>query len=126
MGVRELVKNTLEDVGYRVLTAQDGEDALDRVSQHVGEVDLIVTDVVMPRLGGPEAVRRLRALQPKLKVVYVSGYSEEDLGMRDLAEPGTLFLHKPFGLEELCRAVQSLLDEPGEEEVSPEVEADPS
>ena len=110
MGVRELVKNTLEDVGYRVLTAEDGEEAIQRVTEFHGRVDLMVTDVIMPRLGGPETVRRLRAMEVDLKVVYVSGYAEEDLGMHDLAEPNTLFLRKPFGLEELCRAVQSLLE----------------
>ena len=52
----------------------------------------------------------MRAEHPQLKVVYVSGYSEEDLAMHDLAEPNTLFLRKPFGLEELCRAVQALLE----------------
>ena len=109
-GVRELVRNTLEDMGYSVLTAEDGEEAIERVSEFGKKVDLMVTDVIMPRLGGPETVRRLRATEPDLKVVYVSGYSEEDLGMNDLAEPNTLFLRKPFGLEELCRTVQSLLE----------------
>ena len=110
VGVRNLVKNTLEDIGYVVLTAEDGEEAIERVSEMDGRVDLLVTDVIMPRLGGPETVRRMRDEHPELKVVYVSGYSEEDLGMHDLAEPNTLFLRKPFGLEELCRAVQSLLE----------------
>jgi len=109
-GVRELVRNTLEDMGYRVLMAEDGEEAIERVSEFGEKVDLMVTDVIMPRLGGPETVRRLRAMEPDLKVVYVSGYSEEDPGMNDLAEPNTLFLRKPFGLEELCRTVQSLLE----------------
>ena len=110
-GVRDLVKNTLEDIGYVVLTAEDGEEAIERVSELDGRVDLMVTDVIMPRLGGPETVRRMRDEHPDLKVVYVSGYSEEDLGMHDLAEANTLFLRKPFGLEELCRAVQSLLED---------------
>ncbi|MAI79159.1 MAG: hypothetical protein CL917_09480 [Deltaproteobacteria bacterium] len=113
VGVRDLVKNTLEEIGYTVIIASDGEEAVERVAEHEGDVDLVVTDVVMPRLGGPETVRQLRVAQPNLKVVYVSGYSEEDLGIDDLAEAGTVFLQKPFGLEELCHSVQSLLSSPG-------------
>jgi CheY-like chemotaxis protein len=77
--------------------------------RHSAEIDLVVTDVIMPRLGGAEMIRRLRLSIPHLKVVYVSGHSEDELDASDIEGEGTAFLYKPFNLEVLSSTVRDLL-----------------
>jgi CheY-like chemotaxis protein len=109
--IRELFEESLREVGYNVLTASDGEKALDRAERFGGRIDLLVTDVVMPRLSGPDLVQRLSATRPELRVVYMSGYSpKSDLGQ---ARPDrTLVLQKPFSPKLLHARVRDLLDGP--------------
>jgi CheY-like chemotaxis protein len=107
--VRELLRDILEKIGYRVLEARHGEEAMDLCERYEGKIDLLVTDVVMPRMGGTELYERLAALRPGIRVLYVSGYAEEREGPRrpDAPEPG--FLLKPFTPELLLRKVRELL-----------------
>ena len=107
--VRRLVVRTLSQQGYRVLEAHDGERGYDLAIRHADEIDLIVTDVIMPRLGGVGMVARLRVSMPQLKVVYVSGHSQDQLDVTDVSDPRTDFLYKPFSLEALISAVERLL-----------------
>lgn len=107
--VRRLVVRTLSQQGYRVLEAQDGERGYDLAIRHGDEIDLIVTDVIMPRLGGVGMVARLRVSMPQLKVVYVSGHAQDQLDVTDVSDPRTDFLYKPFSLEALISAVERLL-----------------
>ncbi len=109
VSVRNLVVRTLASQGYRVLEADDGERGYELALRHAEEIDLVLTDVVMPKLGGAEMVRRLRVSIPSLRVVYVSGHSEDELDVTDIADPRTEFLYKPFNLEVLSSAVQRLL-----------------
>ena len=108
--VLELVQQVLEDLGYRVLTASNGRQALELATQHRGSVDLLVTDVVMPGMHGREVAARLSSVYPGLKVVYMSGYADDVIQHHQVSRSGAAFLQKPFDPKELARKVRHLLD----------------
>ncbi len=110
--LRELIDESLREAGYTVLLAPHGEAALDLAAAHGARIDLVISDVVMPRLGGPELVRRLAAVRPALRVLFMSGYSEEAVAHHGALEPGTEFLEKPFAPDALVRRVRGILDAP--------------
>lgn len=106
----ELVEYMLQVAGYKVLAAGNGEKALRAAEEHGGPVDLLLTDVVMPGLSGPETAERLLKIHPRAKVLYMSGYSEE-IVFRENGEGGekTPFISKPFTAAELARKLRELL-----------------
>jgi len=105
--VRGLVQQVLEGVGFQVLVAQDGAEALGLAqSRHV---DVLLTDLRMPNLGGRDLATRLRASHPALKVVYMSGYADSGILSDGVLPPGTAFLEKPFTFTELTETVQGLM-----------------
>jgi two-component system, cell cycle sensor histidine kinase and response regulator CckA len=106
--IRILVTRTLEVLGYRVLSAPDGLAALELAGRHQGEIDMLLTDVIMPSLGGHELAERLKDALPELKVAFVSGYAGDELALRKLGQ--ARFLQKPFTLEALARLVRGVLD----------------
>jgi len=107
--LRELAHRTLEKAGYQVLTANDGEEAL-RVSEGFkGEIHLLLTDVVMPRMGGRELAERIRTLRPGIQVIYMSGFPDRELSHLAAVESDANFLQKPFTPESLCRKVKKAL-----------------
>ena len=108
--LRELAREVLEDYGYTVLEAKDGEEALTRAAAHSETIQLLLTDVVMPRMNGSELVARLTRERP-LKVLYMSGYTETSM-MRG-SVPDAPFLQKPFSPLALARAVRAVLDGAG-------------
>ncbi len=106
--VRQLVRETLDARGYRVLEAPNGQAALALAAAHAEPIDLVITDVVMPGLSGPELVQQLAAERPDLKVLYLSGYAQEAFSIpRDAAQK--TFLQKPFTLQSLSRKVREIL-----------------
>jgi len=107
--VRALTQRVLEARGYRVLAATDGAKALELASDQSVKVDLLVTDVVMPGMSGPDLARRLRESRPGLPVVYMSGYADQGLA-HEAAATGGAFLSKPFETEALERLVQQALE----------------
>jgi len=110
--IRMLARQVLESQGYTVLEAEDGLQALALIQKHADTIDLLVTDVVMPRLGGTELVRHLRDLGMETKVLYMSGYTGmlfEELGKSD---PGSRFLQKPFQPAMLLHLARELLGPP--------------
>jgi PAS domain S-box-containing protein len=109
--VRSLAQYLLERAGYKVLTASNGAEALEVRARHSGRVDLLVTDVVMPKMGGQQLAAALRALQSDVRVLYVSGYTEDALLRDGFLEPRTAFLQKPFTLAGLTQKVRDVLDE---------------
>ncbi len=113
--VRQLVRETLEAKGYKVLEADNGEAALRLVSQHAGPLHLLVTDVVMPGMSGRELSSQLGASHPQTKVLYLSGYTEDAIVHEGVLEPGTAFLQKPFTLQMLSRKVREVLGSDGRE-----------
>jgi CheY-like chemotaxis protein len=106
--IRILVTRTLEVLGYRVLSASDGLAALELAARHEGEIDMLLTDVIMPSLGGHELAERLKGAMPELRVAFVSGYAGDELALRKLGQ--ARFLQKPFTLESLARMVRGALD----------------
>jgi two-component system, cell cycle sensor histidine kinase and response regulator CckA len=106
--VRELATDFLESRGYRVLSATDGRDALRIASEHTGTIDLLLTDVVMPFVTGPELAERLLRERPGLKVLFMSGQvSESELSR--VFGPKTVLLRKPFSLSALAVRVHERL-----------------
>ncbi|MEP6688060.1 MAG: PAS domain S-box protein [Gemmatimonadales bacterium] len=108
--VRGLASRGLREHGYTVIEARHGFDAL-RQLEIRPEVDLVISDVVMPEMGGRELGQRLASLRPSLPVLYMSGYTGEDVTQRGLLEPGAPFQQKPFAPEALARKVREMLDE---------------
>jgi PAS domain S-box-containing protein len=106
--IRSLVGEVLTRSGYKVFAAPNGEEAIRLLAQHVGEIDLLLTDVVMPGMGGPDLARAAARLSPNLRVLYTSGYaSEPDEAFED---PDVAFIGKPFSPMELVSKVRDVLD----------------
>ena len=108
--VRTLFVDVLEAEGYSVLAADDVEDALRLGDAHGGPIDLVLTDVVMPGMNGPELAGRLLGARPALKVVFMSGYTDDAVARNGVLEPGAMFLQKPFSIDVLLRTVREVLD----------------
>ena len=108
--LRQLLQRALEGQGYRVLLAADGIDALDLAGQQRDPIELVITDMVMPRLGGGATVARLRETHPDLKAIFISGYAGEFTENSHVADKRAAFLQKPFRLKTLCAQVRELLD----------------
>jgi nitrogen-specific signal transduction histidine kinase/ActR/RegA family two-component response regulator len=109
-GVRAAARRILASQGYTVLEAFDGAEARALAAGHGGVIDLLVTDVVMPRKTGPQVAVELLAQRPALKVLYVSGHVDETIGPLALAGANTAFVQKPFTHDGLAAAVRELLD----------------
>lgn len=107
--VRDMVERVLRRAGYSVLTARSGADALAIVDDHEGAVDLLLTDVVMPRMSGPEVAQKLREDRPELPVLYMSGYADDALGSHGIEASGVAFLRKPFKPDELAHKIREVL-----------------
>ncbi len=110
--VRALVREVLQGEGYTVLEAGDGEEALEVAGRHQGTVHLLVTDVIMPRLGGPELARRLQLLRPDMKVLFMSGYTDGDISSYGGLGSEAPLLQKPFQPMALSRRVREVLETP--------------
>ena len=108
--VRRLVGRVLAAGGYRHLEASNGEEALEICAQWGETVHLLVTDVVMPRMVGPELAKRLQAFYPELRTLYVSGYADQAVVHHSVLERGIAFLQKPFTPDVLLRRVREVLD----------------
>jgi PAS domain S-box-containing protein len=111
--VRDLVRELLEVCGYRVLEAADGEAAIELFEREQLQVDLLITDLVMPRIGGRQLAERLRALRPEIKILYMSGYTDDIIIHRGVMSESAAFIQKPFTLDDLARRVREILDAPG-------------
>ena len=107
--VRQLVRDTLLAKGYQVLEAENGEAGMAAAARHPGKIDLVITDVVMPGMGGREMVKQLIEAHPGTKVLYLSGYTEDAIVSDGSIEKGTAFLQKPFTLQSLSRKVREVL-----------------
>ncbi len=109
--VRAVTSEILQSNGYKVIESRDGEEALHDFKRHHGPIDLLLTDVIMPRMKGPELASRLIDTQPRLKVIYMSGYNEEAILGQRLGKVGSVLIQKPFSPQTLARRVRQVLDE---------------
>jgi two-component system cell cycle sensor histidine kinase/response regulator CckA len=107
--VRQLVRDTLAAKGYKVIEAPNGEAGLKVSSEYAGTIEVLITDVVMPGMGGRELAKRVSAARPNIKVLFLSGYTEDAIIHEGVLEPGTAFLQKPFTLQMLSRKVREVL-----------------
>lgn len=110
--VRELAREILVSEGYKVLTAADGAQALILSAGLREPLDLLLTDMVMPGMGGGELGRRLTALSPALRVLYMSGYTDDQILRQGVVLEREDFLQKPFTLDAIIRKVREVLDAP--------------
>jgi two-component system, cell cycle sensor histidine kinase and response regulator CckA len=108
--VRAVVLNILRRQGYHVLPARDGAEALLLCERHSQPIDLLVTDVVMPRMSGPELARRLAAARPAMKVLCMSGYTDDSIVRHGVLAAGVAFIQKPLTLQALAKKVREVLD----------------
>jgi len=108
--VRGVERRILESQGYTVLEASNGDDALEVARKHPGQIHLLLTDVVMARMSGKELAAELEADHPGLKVLFISGYTENYIVHGNILEPGAAFLAKPFTAAALARKVREVLD----------------
>jgi CheY-like chemotaxis protein len=114
--VRRLTRVILEMNGYQVLEAAGGDEALSIYKEHQGRIDLIIADVVMPKMSGPELAQNLETLCPDIKVLYLSGYTDDAILRHGLLDREIAFLQKPFTAEALTRKVREVLDMTHEKE----------
>jgi PAS domain S-box-containing protein len=108
--VRLLTANVLRTLGYDVIEAANGDEAIRAAQSSTRPIDLMITDVVMPHLGGREAVERIRATRPKLRVLFVSGYTDDAIVRYGVLQAEMPFLHKPFTPPALAKKVREVLD----------------
>jgi PAS domain S-box-containing protein len=108
--VRRILKKGLGRLGYTVLEADGGEQALRIIAEHPGVIHLLLTDVLMPKMGGVELARRASALRPQMKIAFISGYINDGLTRDAMLGPGTVFIEKPFDSLTLARKVAEALE----------------
>jgi DNA-binding NtrC family response regulator len=107
--LRELLVEVLTDCGYRVLQAASGSEALAMTSASHATIDILVTDVRMPDIDGPELAASARSVVPKLEVLYMSGYTDHHLFHENLTGAEANFIQKPFAAEDLCARIAALV-----------------
>jgi two-component system cell cycle sensor histidine kinase/response regulator CckA len=110
--LREVIQETLEESGYTVLLASHGEEAVAIARERKGPIDLLLTDVVMPKLGGAELAKRLVVLRPEMRVLYMSGYTSHAISQQGIVGQEVALLQKPFTGDTLARAVREALSRP--------------
>ena len=108
--MRESAVLTLEAQGYQILAAQEGAEALEISEAHDGPIHLLLTDMVMPGMSGKDLSKRIRSQRPEIRVLYMSGYTENAAVHRGELEAGEAFLSKPFTVEGLTQKVRDVLD----------------
>ncbi len=109
--VRELASETLRILGYKVIEAGNGNDAIAIFKQEEQHIDILITDVVMPQMGGKELANRLKEIAPELKIIFTSGYAEDHILHGGVLEKDVHFLQKPYSLEVLSKKVRCVLKE---------------
>jgi len=108
--IRNLLQMALRKDGYTVLSAESGPDALELVRGHDGTIDLLITDVVMPEMNGPELVRQSLLVRPGLQTLFMSGYLDDALGDHGVLPSNVNFIQKPFSPRVIAQRVREILD----------------
>jgi response regulator RpfG family c-di-GMP phosphodiesterase len=110
LSVRGLAVRVLRESGYNLLQAADGTEALRVAQEYAGKIHLLLTDVVMPQMGGKELANRLKTLRPDIKVLFTSGYTDNAIVHHGVLDPGIDFLQKPFSPSAFAQKVREVLD----------------
>lgn len=108
--VRAVARRALDRFGYHVLSAARGDEALGIARNHDREIDLLLTDIMMPGMNGVEVAAEVARIRPGIQVFFMSGYADQDLVRQGLLEPGTHFLQKPFTPQDLAEQIRRILD----------------
>jgi CheY-like chemotaxis protein len=107
-----MAREYLESVGYAVLEAASGAEALQKAKEFDGTIHLLLTDVVMPEMSGPELARQIAALRPEVRVIFTSGYTNDAIARQGVLDPSVAFIQKPYRPKALARRIQEVLTEP--------------
>jgi CheY-like chemotaxis protein len=110
LGVRTVISRTLVRLGYKVLAAEGGKEAIEMIREYEGRIDLLLTDLMMPGMNGIEVGAEVARSRPGIPIFYMSGYTDQELVRRGLLDPSSHFLQKPFSPQELGRRVREVLD----------------
>jgi len=108
-GIRESTCEMLLALGYEVIPAKDGAEAVELFKKNADQIDLVLLDVVLPLHTGPEVYSQLRAIRPGTKVVFASGYTAENALLKSAIQKGVTVLQKPFNMSSLSRAIRDVL-----------------
>ena len=108
--IRNLLQVALRRNGYTVLAAESGREALELVRNHADAIHLLITDVVMPDMDGPELVRQLSTILPDTRTLFMSGYMDDTLGERGILSSNANFIQKPFSPRTIAQKVRDILD----------------
>jgi CheY-like chemotaxis protein len=108
--LRQLTRTVLEDVGYTVIEAIDGQDAVKKFIEHKDTIKLLLFDLIMPKMNGKEAYEEIQKIRPDMKVIFSSGYSRDIIRKKALLENGAFLIFKPRSPFELLRKIRSVLD----------------
>jgi two-component system, cell cycle sensor histidine kinase and response regulator CckA len=106
--VRSIAVDILEHLGYLVLQAGNGSEAIQVVTSHPGKIDILLTDLIMPGMGGRELSEKIHELRPQVRILFMSGYSEDEELQRQVREDGVAFIQKPFTHTELREKIRGL------------------
>jgi two-component system, cell cycle sensor histidine kinase and response regulator CckA len=109
-GVRTLAETVLKKLGYKVLVADSGESALTVWAEKRGSIDVLLTDVIMPQMSGGDLAHRLREMNPRLKVLFMSGYTDDMIASHGVLAGETQLISKPFTADALGKKLRSVLD----------------
>jgi DNA-binding NtrC family response regulator len=110
LSILNMATMILTGQGYTVLQAHTSTEAIRMVKEHVGEISLLITDVIMPEMNGRELAHNLQSLRPQLKCLYMSGYTADAIAQHGVLEEGVHFIQKPFSLPDLATKVRTVLD----------------
>jgi two-component system cell cycle sensor histidine kinase/response regulator CckA len=108
--IRNLLQVAMQRNGYTVLAAESGREALEFARNHTGAIHLLITDVVMPGMDGPELVRHLSTIRPETRTLFMSGYMDDTLGDRGILSTNANFIQKPFSPSTIAQKVREILD----------------
>ncbi len=108
--IRHLLQMALRRDGYTVLAAESGREALDLLRDHTGPIHLLITDVMMPEIDGPELVRRVSTIRPETRTLFMSGYMDDALGDQGVLPGNVNFIQKPFSPRVIAQRVREILD----------------
>ncbi len=108
--VRRIATRILARLGYNILSAENGPEALTQIEKYTGSIDLLLTDIIMPDMNGRELARKIQEISKKVKIIYTSGYSKDVIAQRGILEKGLEFLAKPYTPQTLALKVRHVLD----------------